>query len=577
MKNKKAKIAVRILAALLAVGIVVGAVFGVRAVRGGNSAVGVYQLSNITYSSDDMVGGSEMGGSVSADQVQTVYISDTQTVTEVFVKEGQQVKAGDPLIAYDTTLTDIEVTRKDLEIQKQKIELENLQKQVQTGRRLSAVPEEDITSGTGESSGEDDVTKQSKTLKSSEIPSSSQSSESSEPTGSSQPSESSQPTEPSELPGTSQPSEPSDDPAKPDSNGSIVTGGVVNNYYVVQGEGTESSPKFVILAENFEISNTLLDALDLNASKNYLIFVSTEENKVSGEILTKYGLICTKKSNGSYGFSFFDASAYTYMAPTDNPGTVDPDMGGGAYIDDTKLTASEIADMKKQIKETDLSIRVAENELAQMKRELDNGQVMATVDGRVSTVQDADQSRADGTPMIKVTGTGGYEIQCSVGELDRDTLQIGEEVQIMSYETGGLYTGTVSEIGDIPVSGQSYYYGQSANISYYPFTVVVSADADLSDNEYVSVKRNNASVSGESGFYLESMFILTEGSKSYVYVRGENGKLEKRQVKTGTISYGSTEILSGLDRNTEWIAFPYGKTVKDGASTREATLDELYS
>ena len=257
---------------------------------------------------------------------------------------------------------------------------------------------------------------------------------------------------------------------------------------------------------------------------------------------------------------------------------MNPGMGGGGgYYDDSKLTASEIAEMKKKIKETDLSIRMAENELAQMKRELDNGQVLAAVDGRVSTLQDADQSRADGTPMIKVTGTGGYKIQCTIGELSRDSLQIGEEVQVMSYESGGMYTGTVDVIGDMPVTNQGYYYGQSSNTSYYPFTVVVSADADLSDNEWVSVKRNNTSVSGGSGFYMDNMFILTEGSKSYVYVRGENDKLEKRQVKTGTISYGSTEILSGLNRDTEWIAFPYGKTVKEGASTMEATMDELYS
>ena len=358
----------------------------------------------------------------------------------------------------------------------------------------------------------------------------------------------------------------------------MVTNGVVNTYYVVQGEGTEKSPKFVILADDFEISDTLLDALDLKASKNYLIFVSTEENKVSGEILTKYGLVCTRKSTGSYSFSFFDASGFTYKPSAVDPGTIDPGYGGGGgMIDDSKLTASEIAEMKKQIKETDLSIRVAENELAQMKRELDNGQVVATVDGRVSAVQDADQSRADGTPMIKVTGSGGYEVQCTVGELSLDTLQIGEEVQVMSYESGMTYTGTVNKIGDMPVADQGYYYGQSSNTSYYPFTVVVSEDADLSDNEWVSVKRNSDTISGGSGFYLENMFILTEGSKSYVYARGEDGKLEKRQVKTGTISYGSTEILSGLNRDTDWIAFPYGKTVKEGASTREATMDELYS
>ena len=578
MKNKKAKIAVRVLAVVLAAGVVVGAVFAVRTAQGGNSAVNVYQLSNMTYTSEDMGGGSEMSGTVSADQVQTVYVSDTQTVTEVFVQEGQQVKAGDPLMSYDTTLTDIEVTRKDLEIQKQKIELENLQKQVKTGRRLSAVPEEQTeptapteqTEPTAPTEPVEPITPTEPTEPTAPT----------EPVEPTEPTEPTAPTEPVESTAPTEPTEPTEPtaPTEPDPNGSIVIDDVVNNYYVVQGEGTEKSPKFVILAENFEISDTLLNALELKDGKNYLIFVSTEGNKVSGEILSKNGMVFTKKSDGSYGFSFFDASAFTYKPANADPGIVNPGMGGGGgYYDDSKLTAAEIAEMKKKIKETDLSIRMAENELAQMKRELDNGQVLAAVDGRVSTLQDADQSRADGTPMIKVTGTGGYKIQCTIGELSRDSLQIGEEVQVMSYESGGMYTGTVDVIGDMPVTNQGYYYGQSSNTSYYPFTVVVSADADLSDNEWVSVKRNNTSVSGGSGFYLDNMFILTEGSKSYVYVRGENDKLEKRQVKTGTISYGSTEILSGLNRDTEWIAFPYGKTVKEGASTREATMDELYS
>ena len=608
MKNKKAKIAVRVLAVVLAAGVVVGAVFAVRTAQGGNSAVNVYQLSNMTYTSEDMGGGSEMSGTVSADQVQTVYVSDTQTVTEVFVQEGQQVKAGDPLMSYDTTLTDIEVTRKDLEIQKQKIELENLQKQVKTGRRLSAVPEEQTEPTAPTEPVEPTApTEQTEPTAPTEPVEPTTPTEPTEPTAPTEPVEPTAPTEPTEPTAPTEPVEPTEPteptaptepveptaptapteptepteptaPTEPDPNGSIVIDDVVNNYYVVQGEGTEKSPKFVILAENFEISDTLLNALELKDGKNYLIFVSTEGNKVSGEILSKNGMVFTKKSDGSYGFSFFDASAFTYKPANADPGIVNPGMGGGGgYYDDSKLTAAEIAEMKKKIKETDLSIRMAENELAQMKRELDNGQVLAAVDGRVSTLQDADQSRADGTPMIKVTGTGGYKIQCTIGELSRDSLQIGEEVQVMSYESGGMYTGTVDVIGDMPVTNQGYYYGQSSNTSYYPFTVVVSADADLSDNEWVSVKRNNTSVSGGSGFYLDNMFILTEGSKSYVYVRGENDKLEKRQVKTGTISYGSTEILSGLNRDTEWIAFPYGKTVKEGASTREATMDELYS
>ena len=42
---------------------------------------------------------------------------------------------------------------------------------------------------------------------------------------------------------------------------------------------------------------------------------------------------------------------------------------------------------------------------------------MASVNGKIASVIDADTARADGTPMIKVTGTGGYKITCSIGEL----------------------------------------------------------------------------------------------------------------------------------------------------------------
>ena len=52
---------------------------------------------------------SETEGMVRTDKMQSVYVSTTQIVTETFVKEGQQVKAGDKLLAFDTTLSDIEL------------------------------------------------------------------------------------------------------------------------------------------------------------------------------------------------------------------------------------------------------------------------------------------------------------------------------------------------------------------------------------------------------------------------------------------------------------------------------------
>lgn len=611
MKKFNKKIVVRAGAGVLAVAVVTGTVLGVRAVRSGSNAVGVYELSNLSYDGDSMGNSSEMSGTVSADQVQTVYVSDTQTVTEVFVQEGQTVKKGDVLLSYDTTLTDIELTRKELEIQKQKLELEKMQKQVKTRKRLDAAPPEDDTgSGSNIPEGDpdgnriDDLEKQVKLLteqlKKAEQDGKTSSEEKDKLTKANEDLQeqvqqlqdqlTQQETDNDSY--TQQLAEKIltiEDLQKqilslspdevPDSS---VENGVVMNYYIVQGEGTAESPKFVILSDSQEVSTGLLSKLNLKEGKNYLIFVTTDKNKVDGDILTKYGMVCTntidEQQNSKYQYSFFDASAFTYKK-TSGGGSIN---GGGGIIDggggfSDKLTAAEISELKSKIKETDLAVRVAENELKQMQEEKDNGQVVAKVDGKVSSVTDADTARADGSPMIKVTGTGGYKVTCSIGELARDDVKIGDEVQVTSYESGGQYTGTISSVGDMPTTDNADYWGVSTNTSFYPMTVVVDADADLSDNEYVSVQRESAGTSSGEGFYLDNMYILNENGRSYVYVRDENNKLEKRQIQTGVISYGSTQVLGGLDRNNDWIAFPYGKQVRDGAPTRESTTDELYN
>lgn len=47
MKNVNKKLVIRIGSGVLAAGVVVGAVFGIRAARGGSGAVGVYELSSV--------------------------------------------------------------------------------------------------------------------------------------------------------------------------------------------------------------------------------------------------------------------------------------------------------------------------------------------------------------------------------------------------------------------------------------------------------------------------------------------------------------------------------------------------
>ena len=68
-------------------------------------------------------------------------------------------------------------------------------------------------------------------------------------------------------------------------------------------------------------------------------------------------------------------------------------------------------------------------------------------------------------------------------------------------------------------------------------------------------------------------YIRTEEGKSYVYVQGAEGKLEKREITTGPTLWGQTKIYSGMEMG-EYVAFPYG--VKEGAPTEEKNLSDLY-
>lgn len=73
----------------------------------------------------------ESYGPVTTDKIQTVYLSDTQTVSKILVKEGQEVKKGDLLMSFDTSLSQLELERKKLEIQKNQMDLDDANKELQ--------------------------------------------------------------------------------------------------------------------------------------------------------------------------------------------------------------------------------------------------------------------------------------------------------------------------------------------------------------------------------------------------------------------------------------------------------------
>jgi hypothetical protein len=349
-------------------------------------------------------------------------------------------------------------------------------------------------------------------------------------------------------------------------------------YLAYSGSGTTSlTPKYCWLRSGAMVDENMMKNLFSETEENVLFvrFRLTQGDANDGAVKEEYGVklmrLVVSGAEGTtsytYRFSFFNPNVQVETGPVD-PGV---EWNSG-------FTAAEIASMraakKEEIKNLEFQIKMEEAEFKIMQKEADSGEVVAEFDGTVVALLDPEMAQMTGSPVLKVSGGGGFYIEGSVSELERKKLKIGQEVTINDWRNGGTYTGEVVSIGDFPSDSDNWNGMGNPTASYYPFKAFVSEDADLQAGSHVSMSYSTASA--EQGIYLEKPFVRTEKGKSYIYVRGSDGRLEKRDVKVGKVLWGSYyEILSPLGEE-DCLAFPYGKNVKPGAPTVESDLSALY-
>ena len=310
----------------------------------------------------------------------------------------------------------------------------------------------------------------------------------------------------------------------------------------------------------------------------YVVFKSTQDNYLKGTLTLWQGAKVTAYDNDTFDMQLYNP--YEVAGFTDHTIEPEPEIEVDLpEIDPNEMyTAEQILDMQKQcyaiIKEQNEKLKLAEAEYNVMQRELGDGNIYAEIDGKVVSLLTEEEAKDQKQPLLKVSGGGGFYIEGSVSELEREKLKIGQEVTVNDWQSGGMYTGEVVSVGDFPTDDDNWNGMGNPTVSYYPFKAFVGEEADLQAGSYVSMSYSTASA--EQGIYLEKAFVRTEQGKSYIYIRGTDGRLEKRDVKVGKVLWGSYyEILSPLGEE-DYLAFPYGKNVKAGAPTVESDLNALY-
>ena len=483
-------------------------------------AVQVYPVSDCSMG-DYWGDTAQTSGTVTADRIQKVYLSGTQTVSAIAVSEGQTVRKGDRLLTYDTSLTALDVERGRIAVERAKLQLEEDKQELQNIINMQTK----------------EALEQQKTALEEQLK------RAQEDAGS----------------GTRTP---------------------VQAPTWLSGSGTETDPAYYELPSGTALEQSLLETLLGGKSERLVALVYREGDIHEHPVTSCIGLNLVKDAGGQ--ITVTPVTVKTWEDPATDPSSevrrLQQQLDEINDLLDTSYTRAQLLRMESSkrtdIRNDEVQIGLAQVELRRLENEVSDGAVYAQFDGVVKAVR-SPESVSSADAVVELSGGGGYYVDGAVSELLLDTVQVGQEVQISSWMTGASCTGQVVSIGTYPTKNTSYSDGNQ-NVSYYPLRVFVSEDADLKEGDYVDLSYQAAAQTGSS-LYLKNMFVRTENGKSYVYVLGENGRLEKRTVQTGRDIWGSyTEIRGGLTEE-DYVAFPYGRDVTDGAKTTQADISQLYS
>lgn len=511
---------------------------------------------------------SSTSGMVTTDKIQKVFLSSSQTVNKVWVAEGDSVRKGDKLISYDSTLTQASVEQAKIDYDRQDESLTTAKNELEYLKK--AKNKETLKQELDKLNAELDALKKKY----------------------------------------------DEDPDHPYNGDAPVTEGAIKDYkktMAVKGaDGSDQTVNVLYYSwlstsrlNDSKVTEILTNLATLRADKDhpsvdtYVVLVQRYEDKVGGYVDNTVGLVITETYTAGDDTAVPavpDSRSVSFSVRSDLPEFEDTERKyddaaikrlqqkinlANMYLENSmeqKDLAKAIVDKAQEVKEKEVNLRLAKLSLDKKTKELGDGNVYAEFDGTVKAVRNADEAYNNSEAVIELSGGGGYYVTGTLSEMELGSVKVGDTVSISSWMTGAACEGTIVSIDDYPTTSGNSWGDGNRNVSYYPFKVFVEEDASLQANDYVDIQYQKAGTQEQgSSLYLQSWFIRTDNGKSYVMARNEDGRLEQRWVQTGRDLWGSyTQIRGGLTTD-DYLAFPYGRDVVEGARTVEAAADELYN
>ena len=530
-------------------------------------------------------------GLVSNSDTQSVLYDSSKTITQVFVKDGQQVSVGDPLLSYDLTTLQSAVDTSQLEVEKAQnaITLANheLKKLLNTTPVPDVTPEPDIPDPTPaplpDIPNQDgnglypyilSLSQAEKNFTNYKIYYADTESEAPEKG----------PHEDDSLWKEERVKKTSDhtcwywiEYTYIDGSNNVYDTKDVVEYYSDQQQipsenisivGTKQNPYVFNLSEaqGFVYGKLFLDNANLN---QYLRFdVYTNDGDLSSSWLVRCDKFAAKQSMNEgdmYSVISHTKEEQKYVEVEQKPSQDIPP--GYTEIE----LAKAIRDKKQELKTLDLDLRKAQLSLSENKALLNDGVIRAKRNGVVRNVKKASDSLQDGNTFLEVAGGQGAYIKGNISELMLDQVKVGDTISAYCWTNGETFDAKIQSIDTVPSSSSNYNGSGNPNVSYYGFEAYAKDASKIQAGEYLELTFNS-NTETTSSIWLSKAYVKQEGNKYYV-LKDVRGKLKKQYVTVGKIVWGDTmEIKDGLS-DTDYIAFAYSKNAKEGVKTQKSSED----
>lgn len=528
-------------------------------------------------------------GFVSNSDTQSVLYDASKTITQVFVQEGQQVNAGDPLLSYDLTTLQSAVDTSQLDVEKAQNaitlaehELKKLlnttpipdvveepEIQDHTPAPLPGVPAKD---GNGFYPYVLSLSQAEKNFTAYKIYYASTTSEAPEKG----------PHEEASLWKEERETKESNNTCwywieytYTDSSTNAYDPKDVVEYYSDKQQipnkeiflaGTKQNPYVFKLSEKqgFVYGKLFLDNANLN---QYLRFdVYTNDGEIDSSWLVRCDKFTTKQSMNEGDMYSVISHTKEEQKYVEVEQKTSQDLSSG--YTEIEL-AKAIRDKKQELKTLDLDLRKAKLSLSENKALLNDGIVRAKRSGIVRNIKDLSNPIQDGSAFLEVaTGQGTY-IKGSISELMLNQIKVGDTISAYCWTSGETFDAKIQSIDTVPSSNSNYNGSGNPNVSYYGFEAYAKDASKIQAGEYLELTFNLSSDT-TSSIWLSKAYVKQEGNKYYV-LKDVHGKLKKQYVTVGKIVWGDTmEIKDGLS-DTDYIAFAYSKNAKEGVKTQKSS------